>query len=140
MTPGGNSSPLRSFSLRSSVILRSTSIWREVISSISSIFSMSRGSLSTSFKRLRLRVANIAGLFTEDGAQQFFFRRQRGFALGRNFSYQNISRTDGRADADDAAFIEVAEEHLADVWNIARDFLGAKLGVAGLDFVFLDVD
>src|SRR5258706_1480530 len=85
-------------------------------------------------------VANIAGLFTEDGAQQFFFRRQRGFALGRNFSYQNISRTDGRADADDAAFIEVAEEHLADVGNIARDFLGAKLGVAGLDFVFLDVD
>src|SRR5258706_1960016 len=85
-------------------------------------------------------VANIAGLFTEDCAQQFFFRRQRGFALGRNFPNQDVSRTDGRADTDDAAFIEVAEEHLADVGNVARDFLGAELRVAGLDFVFLDVD
>src|SRR5258708_7224176 len=54
MTPGGSSSPLRSFSLRSSVILRSTSICREVISSTSSIFSMSSGSFSLSFKRLKL--------------------------------------------------------------------------------------
>src|SRR6266849_2108987 len=56
MTPGGSSSPFLSFSLRSSVILRSTSICREVISSTSSIFSISRGSFSLSFRRFRLRV------------------------------------------------------------------------------------
>ena len=85
-------------------------------------------------------VANVAGLFAEDRAQQFFFRRERGFALGRDLADQDVSRPHGRADADHAAFVEVAKEHFADVGNIARDFLGAELGVARLDFVFLDVD
>ena len=85
-------------------------------------------------------VANIAGLFAEDGAQQFFFRRQRGFALGSDLADQDVAGTHGGADANHAAFVEVAEEHLADVGNVARDFLGAELGVARLDFVFLDVD
>src|SRR2546422_9390583 len=31
-------------------------------------------------------VANIAGFFGEDGAEQFFFRCERGFALRRNLS------------------------------------------------------
>ena len=85
-------------------------------------------------------VANVAGLFAEDGAQQFFFRRQRGFALGRDLADQDVSGPHGRADADHAAFVEVAQERFADVGNVARDFLGAELGVARLDFVFLDVD
>ena len=85
-------------------------------------------------------VANVAGLFAEDGAQQFFFRRQRGFALGCDLADQDVSGPDGRADADHAAFVEVAQERLADVGNVARDFLGAELGVARLDFVFLDVN
>ena len=56
MTPGGSSSPFCSFSIFSRTILRSTSIWREVISSISSICSLTRGSLSLSLMRFRLRV------------------------------------------------------------------------------------
>ena len=55
-------------------------------------------------------VANVSGLFTEDGAQQFFFRRQRGFALGRNLADQDVARLHDRADADYAAFVEVAKE------------------------------
>src|SRR6266481_4627500 len=188
MTPGGSSSPFLSFSLRSSVILRRTSIWREVISSISSIFSMRRGSFSLSLRRLRLRVeifsirsrvssvplvnrrlfvffsalagedldvhdgaldawraversvANIAGLFAEDGAQEFFFRRERGLALGRDLADKNVAWLDDRANANDAAFIQVAKERLADVGNVASDFFGTELGVARLDFVFLDVN
>src|ERR1019366_6707342 len=85
-------------------------------------------------------VANVAGLLTENRAQQFFFRRQSGFALGSDLADQNVAGTHGRANANHAAFIEVAEKHLADVGNIARDFLGTQLGVARLDFVFLDVD
>src|SRR5467141_3717713 len=85
-------------------------------------------------------VANIAGLLPENGAQEFFFRRQRSFALGRDFANQDVAGTHGGADADDAAFIKVAEEHLADIGNIAGDFLGAELGVARLDFVFFNVD
>src|SRR4029077_18627555 len=42
-------------------------------------------------------VANIAGLFTEDGAKEFFFRRERGLALGRDFADQNVAWLDDRA-------------------------------------------
>src|SRR6266478_214665 len=44
------------------------------------------------------------------------------------------------ADADHAALVEVAKEGLADVGNVASDFLGAELGVARFDFVLLDVN
>src|SRR6267143_3470262 len=85
-------------------------------------------------------VAHVAGLFTEDGAQQFFFRRKRGLALGRDFADEDIAGLHDRADADNSAFVEVAKERLADVGNIASDFLGAELGVARFDFVLLDVN
>src|SRR6267154_1622263 len=86
------------------------------------------------------RVANIAGLFAKDGAEQFFFRCQRGLALRRDFADEDVSRLHHRTAADDAAFVEVAEERLADVGNIACDFLGTELGVARFDFVLLDVN
>src|SRR5713226_2841159 len=85
-------------------------------------------------------VANIASFFAEDGAQQLFFRRERGLALGRDLADEDVARLHDRADADDAALVEVAKERLADVGNIASDFLGAKLGVARFDFVLLDVN
>src|SRR6267143_1485687 len=85
-------------------------------------------------------VANIAGLFAEDGAEQFFFRRKRGLALGRNLADEDVTRLYDRADADDSALVEIAEERLADVGNIASDFLGAELGIARFDFVLLDVN
>ena len=37
-------------------------------------------------------VAHVAGFFAEDGAQQFFFRRQRGFALGGDLADQDVAR------------------------------------------------
>src|SRR5258707_10422952 len=85
-------------------------------------------------------VANIAGFFTEDGTEKFFFRCKRGLALGRNLADQDVTRLYDRADADDSAFVEVAEERLADVGNVASDFLGTELRVARFDFVFLDVN
>src|SRR6185312_5020664 len=48
--------------------------------------------------------------------------------------------TDLGADVDDAVLIEVAQPVLADVWNVARDLLGAELRVARLHLVLLDVD
>src|ERR1700687_4116328 len=55
ITPGGNSSPLRSLAIFSSVIFSRTAIWRDVISSISSICSLSRGSLLCRRMRFRSR-------------------------------------------------------------------------------------
>src|SRR5208283_4993378 len=85
-------------------------------------------------------VANIAGLFAEDSAKKLLFRREGGFSLGRDFANEDVARLDDGADADDAAFVEVAEERFADVGDVARDFFGPELGVAGFDFILLDVD
>src|ERR1051326_2997924 len=85
-------------------------------------------------------IAHVAGFFAEDGAQQFLFRRELRLALGRDFAHQNVAGLDGGANADDTAFIEVAQRMLAHVGNIARDFFGSQLGVAGFDFKLFDVD
>ena len=53
-------------------------------------------------------IANVSGLFAEDGAQQFLFWRQRRFALRRHLTDQNVARLHHRADADHAALVEVA--------------------------------
>ena len=44
------------------------------------------------------------------------------------------------ADADDAAFVQVAEELFADVWNIAGDFFRTELCIAGFDLELFDMD
>ena len=43
-------------------------------------------------------------------------------------------------DVDDTGFVEVLERLFRNVRNVAGDFLGPELGVAGHHFVFLDVD
>src|SRR6185295_17416162 len=69
-------------------------------------------------------VANVSGFFPENRAQQFLLRGQRGFALRRNLAHQNVARLHHRADADHAAFVEIAQERFADVGDVASDFLG----------------
>ena len=62
-------------------------------------------------------VANIAGLFAEDGAQQLLFRRQLGFALGRYLADEDVVVPDLGADADDARLVEIAQRVLARRWE-----------------------
>src|ERR1700692_1231912 len=85
-------------------------------------------------------VANVSGFFAEDGAQQLFFRGQCGFALRRNFADQNVAGLDDCADANDAAFVQIAQERLADVRNVPGNFFRAELGVTRFDFILLDVN
>ena len=85
-------------------------------------------------------VLHVAGLFAEDGAQQLLFGRQLRFALGSHFADQNVARLHGGADADDSAFVQIAEKRFGDVGNVARDLFGTELGVASLDFELFDVD
>ena len=47
---------------------------------------------------------------------------------------------DGGAGADDAAVVEVLEGLFPDLGDVAGDFFGAQLGVAGVDLELLDVD
>src|SRR4051794_19991951 len=89
---------------------------------------------------LEARVADLARLLTEDRAQQALLRRQLGLALGRDLADQDVAGRDVGTDADDAALVEVGEDLLADVRDVAGDLLRAELGVAGVDLVLLDVD
>ena len=69
-------------------------------------------------RHLERGVAHFAGLFAEDGPQQFFFGRQLGFALGRDLADENVQRPDLGADAHDAALIEIGQRLFADVGNV----------------------
>ena len=54
-------------------------------------------------------IAHLARLIAEDRAQQALFRRQLGFALRRDLADQNIVCAHLRADADDAALVQIAQ-------------------------------
>src|SRR5262249_18517422 len=85
-------------------------------------------------------IANVAGLFAEDRAQQLLFRSELGLALGRNLAHHDVALLHRGADADHAALIQVTQRGFADVGDVARNFFGPQLGVAGLNLEFLDMD
>ena len=85
-------------------------------------------------------VLHLARLLAEDRAEQSLLRRQLGLALGRDLADEDVAGPDLGADVDDAVLVEVLEGLLADVRDVARDLLGAELGVTRLDLVLLDVD
>ena len=89
---------------------------------------------------LERRVFHVGGLFTEDGAEQTFFRREFGFGLRRDFADENVAGLHFRTDADDAVRPEVLQRFIAEVRDVARDFFRSELGVAGGDFKFIDVN
>jgi hypothetical protein len=91
-------------------------------------------------RRRERRVANVAGLLAEDGAEQLFFRRELGLALRRDLADEDVARLDVSADADDARLVEVFQELLGDVRDVARDLFGTQLGVARFDLELLDVN
>src|SRR6201999_2356612 len=85
-------------------------------------------------------IADVGSLFTEDGAQQLFFRRHRAFALRRDLADQDVAGAYFRADVDDTGFVEVLQRFFRNVRNVAGDFLRPQLGVAGHHLELLDVD
>src|SRR5687768_1330214 len=86
------------------------------------------------------RVADLARLLAEDGAQEALLGGQLGLALRRDLADQDVAGLDLGALVDDPVLVEVAQALLAHVRDVARDLLGAQLRVAGLDLVLLDVD
>src|SRR5690625_766698 len=76
------------------------------------------------------RVLDVGRLLAKDGAQQFFFRRKLGFALGRDFSDQNVVGAHFRTDIDNARIVQTVQLGFRQVADIAGDFFLAQLGVA----------
>ena len=85
-------------------------------------------------------VTNLTCFFTEDGTQKSFFGGKLGLAFRGNLTDQNITGVDFSADADDTVFVEVCKCIFTDVRNVAGDFFRPELGVAGLEFVFFNMD
>ena len=86
------------------------------------------------------RVAHLAGLLAEDGAEQALLGAQLALALGGDLADQDVAGVHLGADVDDAALVEVLQRLLGDVGDVPGDLLGAELGVARLDLELLDVD
>src|SRR6266568_4125492 len=92
-------------------------------------------------RRARQRsVANITGLFAEDGAQQLFFRRKLSLALGRYLADQNVACLDAGSNADHAALVQIAQRALTHVGDVAGYFFRPQLRVARFNLKLLDVD
>src|SRR5436190_2882552 len=85
------------------------------------------------------RVAHLARLLAEDGAQELLLGRELRLALGCDLADQDVARLHLRADADDPRLVQVLEGLVADVRDVARDLLGAELGVARHALELLDV-
>ena len=84
--------------------------------------------------------SEVSRLLAEDGAQQALLGVQFRLALRRDLSDEDIAGAHLRADADDTAFVKLAQRVVADVGDIACDLLRPKLCVARFNFVFLDMD
>ena len=65
----------------------------------------------------------------KDRAQQFLFRRELGFALGRDLADQDIAGLDLGTDKHDARLIQLGQRAFAHVGQVGRDFFGAQLGI-----------
>src|SRR5581483_4564663 len=86
------------------------------------------------------RVLDVAGLFAEDRAEEFFLWGELRLALRRDLAHQNVARLHRGADPDDAALVQVPQERIRDIGDIAGDLFRTQLGVARLDLELFDVD
>src|SRR5690606_590864 len=85
-------------------------------------------------------VLNVRGLFTENCAQQFFFRSQLGFPFRCNLADQNVASTNFSADVNNTGLIEFGQCALTHVGDIGGDFFRTELGISSHTGQFLDVN
>ena len=89
---------------------------------------------------LRRRVLHVLRLLTEDRGEQLLFRRELGLALRRDLADEDVARLHVRADAHDAALVEIDQRLFGDVRDLARDLFLTALRVADVQLELLDVD
>src|SRR5690625_939403 len=89
---------------------------------------------------LQRGVTHLSGLLTEDRAQAPLCGREFGFPLRGHLPHEDVAGGDFRTDAHDAPLVEVPEDLVGDVGDVAGDLFRPELGVPGVDLVLLDVD
>ena len=85
-------------------------------------------------------VLNIRGLLAEDRAKELFLRGKLRLGLRGDLADEDVAGLHLGTDANDAVVVEVLQGFLTHVRDVARDFFGPELGVAGGDLELLDVD
>src|SRR3546814_12261384 len=85
-------------------------------------------------------VAHVTRRFSEDGAEEFFFRRHRALALRRDLTYQNVARLHLGSDIADARLIEAAKGFFTDIRDVAGNVFRLQHCVARPQLTFLDLD
>jgi hypothetical protein len=91
-------------------------------------------------RHLERRVLHVLRLLAEDGGQQLLLGGELRLALRRDLADEDVARLHVRADAHDAALVEVDEGVLGHVRDLARDLLLPALRVAHVQLELLDVD
>src|SRR5262245_2167328 len=66
-------------------------------------------------------ISDITSLFSKDRSQELFFRGQLRFPLRSDLADQNVSRPYARTDPNHTTLIQISEETLTDIRNVARD-------------------
>ena len=89
---------------------------------------------------LERRVFHIAGLVAEDGAEQLLLGRRVALALRRNLADEDVARLDTRSDAYDSVVVEVFCGLLADIGDVACEFLDATLRLTDVERILVYVD
>src|SRR5208337_311285 len=85
-------------------------------------------------------IADVAGLFAEDGAQKLFLRSELSFTLGGNLADQNIAGLYVSSNADNATLVQVHQQGFRNIRDVTRDFFRTQLGVTRFDFELLDMN
>ena len=85
-------------------------------------------------------ILDIAGLVAKDGAEKFFLGSGVGLTLRRDLADEDVALPDLGADTDDAVFVEILGGVVADVGDVASEFLDAAFGLADFEGELFDVD
>ncbi len=85
-------------------------------------------------------ITDFPFFITENSAQEPFFRSQFRFSLWRDLAYQDIPGEYVGTDHDDAVFVKVLRAVFADIRYFAGNFFRSQFRIAGIAFVFFDVD
>ena len=85
------------------------------------------------------RVLDVSGLVAEDRPQQLLLGSQLHVTFRHDLADQNVVRADRGTDTDDSAVVEIPEETLRDVRNVAGDLFRPELRLAGVHVELLDM-
>ena len=85
-------------------------------------------------------ISNFSCLFAEDCAEQSFLGGELGLSLRSYLTDEDVAGVNLGSDVDDTVLVEILEHIIADIRDVACDFLGSELCITGFGVVFVNMD